>query len=56
MDIPNGLSKVGVKEELIEKMSIDAMKSGNIAVNPRVTAIEDIIRMYYEEMLRDFVN
>ena len=37
LDIPGTLVEVGVKKELFEFMTDDAMKSGNIAVNPRQT-------------------
>ncbi|OOM74994.1 iron-containing alcohol dehydrogenase [Clostridium sp. BL-8] len=40
LGIPDSLSEVGVKENKIDAMSIDAMKSGNIAVNPRCSDAE----------------
>lgn len=46
MDIPGTLVEVGVKEELFEFMTDDAMKSGNIAVNPRQTTRQDILDLY----------
>ncbi len=46
LGIPDSLIAVGVKEEKIEDMARDAMKSGNIAVNPRSTTLEDIISLY----------
>lgn len=46
LGIPDCLRKVGVKEELFEAMATDAMKSGNIAVNPRSSTKEDIIALY----------
>lgn len=46
LGIPVSLKEVGVKEELFEAMAIDAMKSGNITVNPRMTEIEDVIHLY----------
>ena len=46
LGIPSGLEKVGVKEELFEAMADDAMKSGNIAVNPRSTIRADVIDLY----------
>lgn len=48
--IPDGLAKVGVKKEAIPVLAEDAMKSGNILINPRKTRIEDIIRLYEESM------
>lgn len=46
LGIPNSLSEVGVKTSFFEKMADDAMKSGNIKVNPRFTTKADIIAMY----------
>ena len=46
LDIPDDLSCVGVTEDKFEAMTDDAMKSGNIAVNPRVTTREDILELY----------
>jgi alcohol dehydrogenase len=37
---------VGVDERKFDAMADDAMKSGNIAVNPRKTTKEDIIKLY----------
>ena len=46
LGIPNSLRKVGVDERKFDAMADDAMKSGNIAVNPRKTTKEDIIKLY----------
>lgn len=46
LGIPATLKEVGVKAELFDKMAEDAMKSGNILVNPRSTSKEDIIMLY----------
>ena len=46
LGIPGSLKKVGVDERKFESMATDAMKSGNIAVNPRKTTKEDIIKLY----------
>jgi alcohol dehydrogenase len=46
LGIPDRLTAVGVKEEKIGEMARDAMKSGNIAVNPRTTTLEDVIGLY----------
>lgn len=46
LGIPSCLKEAGVKPELFEAMSDDAMKSGNILVNPRSTTKEDIIELY----------
>lgn len=46
LGIPAGLKEVGVEETLFEAMAADAMKSGNIAVNPRSTTLNDVINLY----------
>jgi alcohol dehydrogenase len=46
LGIPASLSQVGVTEDKFEEMAKDAMTSGNIAVNPRQTTIQDIISLY----------
>ncbi len=50
LGIPSGLEKAGVEksrfEKVIQKMAEDAMKSGNIIINPRETTLEDILEMY----------
>ncbi|MCR5126054.1 MAG: iron-containing alcohol dehydrogenase [Treponema sp.] len=50
LGIPSGLSGVGISsadfEKVLDKMADDAMKSGNIAVNPRKTGREDVIEIY----------
>ena len=46
LGIPASLSEVGVTEDKIPLMAEDAMKSGNIAVNPRSSVIGDIITLY----------
>lgn len=46
LGIPRSLKKVGVDERKFEAMAEDAMKSGNIAVNPRKTTKDDIIKLY----------
>lgn len=46
LGIPNSLKKVGVDERKFDVMADDAMKSGNIAVNPRKTTKDDIIKLY----------
>lgn len=48
--IPENLSAVGVKEEYIEAMAKDAMKSGNIMANPRTSKLADIIDLYHKAM------
>lgn len=50
LGIPATLSEVGVTEDKIEAMAKDAMTSGNIAVNPRQTTIEDVIALYHKAL------
>lgn len=51
LGIPQYLEDVGVMEDKIPQMSEDAMKSGNVAVNPRYTRLQDI-EMLYRKALR----
>lgn len=51
LGIPQYLEDVGVTEDKIPQMSEDAMKSGNVAVNPRYTRLQDI-EMLYRKALR----
>lgn len=44
--LPSKLSEVLVTEDKIEAMAADAMKSGNILVNPRSSTKEDIEELY----------
>ncbi len=44
--IPDDLKSVGVTADKLEAMTDDAMKSGNIKVNPRYTSREDILNLY----------
>lgn len=46
LGIPAKLSEVGVTEDKFLQMAADAMKSGNIAVNPRTTTAADIVELY----------
>jgi alcohol dehydrogenase len=46
LGIPAALHDVGVTEEYFDVMADDAMKSGNIAVNPRDTKKQDILELY----------
>lgn len=50
LGIPNSLKELGVKEESIEEMAIDAMKSGNVLANPRTTTLDDMIQLYKKAM------
>lgn len=46
LGIPEHLSEVGVTEDKIPAMCTDAMKSGNILLNPRQTNIKDVEMLY----------
>ena len=46
LGIPAGLEEVGVTKDKFDAMADDAMKSGNIAVNPRSTTKKDILALY----------
>lgn len=46
LGIPSSLSEVGIDSSLFDKMADDAMKSGNILVNPRPTTKKDILALY----------
>lgn len=46
LGIPASLREVGVTEESIPAMAIDAMKSGNILRNPRQTNLRDVELLY----------
>lgn len=50
LGIPASLSEAGVTEDKIEAMAVDAMKSGNIAVNPRSSTQKDIEALYRKAM------
>ncbi|SDZ80031.1 alcohol dehydrogenase [Thalassobacillus cyri] len=46
IQIPKDFSDYNIPDEDIYPMAKDAMKSGNVLVNPRQTSIEDIIKLY----------
>ncbi|OIN14285.1 iron-containing alcohol dehydrogenase [Oceanisphaera psychrotolerans] len=46
--IPGDFSDFNVEKDSINIMAKDAMKSGNVLVNPRKTTLEDIINLYQE--------
>ncbi len=48
--LPSGLSELGVQPKLIPELARDAMKSGNIPVNPRTTTERDFIELYEKAM------
>jgi alcohol dehydrogenase len=43
--IPKSLSEYGVREEHVRPVVEEAMKSGNVAVNPRRACAEDMMRI-----------
>ena len=50
LGIPACLADVGVKADNFDAMADDAMKSGNIAVNPRTTTKKDILALYQKAL------
>lgn len=46
LGIPGSLGEVGVTADKFDVMADDAMKSGNIAVNPRSTTKKDVLSLY----------
>lgn len=46
LGIPASLGEVGVTADKFDAMAEDAMKSGNIAVNPRSTTKQDVLFLY----------
>lgn len=50
LGIPKTLTEVGVTEDKIPAMAVDAMKSGNILVNPRSTTLEQIEDLYRQAL------
>lgn len=44
--IPERLSEVGVTTDRIHLLATDAMKSGNIPINPRPTTYDDMVELY----------
>jgi len=49
--IPETLGEVGVTEEHVAAIAADAMKSGNIAINPRRVSLQEI-----ERIIRNAIN
>ena len=49
--IPETLGEVGVTDEHVAAIGADAMKSGNIAINPRRVSLQDI-----ERVIRNAIN
>jgi alcohol dehydrogenase len=50
LGIPEGLAAVGVTEDKIPQMAADAIKSANIAVNPRQSTVRDLEALYKKAM------
>lgn len=50
LGIPGSLREVGVSPDRFDAMADDAMKSGNIAVNPRTTTKETILKLYQQAL------
>jgi len=50
LGIAASLSEVGVQSEAIEAMTADAMKSGNVPANPRLTGSSEIQALYRQAM------
>ena len=50
LGIPGSLSELGVTPDKFGAMADDAMKSGNIAVNPRTTTKKDVLALYREAL------
>lgn len=48
--IPASLSEAGVTKDKFDAMADDAMKSGNIAVNPRATKKSDVLDLYQKAL------
>ena len=46
LGLPAGLEEAGVTKDKFDAMADDAMKSGNIAVNPRSTTKKDVLALY----------
>ena len=49
-DLPMRLTEVGVKEDDIENMAADALKSGNVAANPRTTNFNEMVALYHKAL------
>lgn len=49
--IPENFQSFGVDHSQIEKMTDDALLSGNIAVNPRITKRDDVIELYKRSVM-----
>ncbi len=50
LGLPATLKELGVDPALIPELAVDAMKSGNIPVNPRTTREQDFVALYQKAM------
>jgi len=48
--LKDGLKDFGVREENLRQIAEEAIKSGNVAVNPRCTRVEDLIMILQKAM------
>jgi len=48
--IPKLLSEVGVTDEFVSQMAIDAAASGNAKVNPRIPTVDEVIAIYHSAL------
>ena len=48
--IPLTLKQVGVREDMIEVMADDSLKSGNVPLNPRRVRREDIVAIFKQAL------
>jgi alcohol dehydrogenase len=48
--IPKGLGELGVREEHVRPVVEEAMKSGNVPVNPRRACAEDLARILRQSL------
>ena len=53
LGIPAGLEEAGVTKDKFDAMADDAMKSGNIAVNPRSTTKKDVLAAFGAQIFFD---
>lgn len=56
INIPKDFTSYSVDESQIDRMTKDALLSGNIAVNPRKTSYEDVVTLYKKSIGGVFVG
>ena len=54
IDLPTDFKSFGVQEEKVKDLTVDAMLSGNILVNPRITKSKDIEELYIKTIRGDY--